>query len=177
MKDSILLRPLKEKDAPLMLEWLKDPDISHNFRFNIEEITIDTVLEFIRNSQNMEVTKNLAIVNETDEYLGTVSLKNIDSKAKSAEYAIALRKKAHGKRYGYWATVKILDEAFYTHGLERVYFNVLSDNINAVRFYEKFGFIYEGEFLNHIFVHNRIHSLKWFRLMKSEYERIMEMKI
>ena len=33
---------------------------------------------------------------QDDEYLGTISLKNIDLKNKNAEYAISTRKKARG---------------------------------------------------------------------------------
>ena len=175
MKNDILLRRLEEKDAPFMLEWLSDPDITRGFRFNTGGFTMESVLNFINESQNMDKNVNFAVAeSENDEYLGTISLKNIDFDAKSAEYAVALRKKAQGKGYGYKATAKILEYAFYTLGLKRVYLNVLSDNENAVRFYEKFGFVYEGEFLDHIFVRGEIHSLKWFRLMEKEYRKIRE---
>ena len=172
MKNSISLRPLKEKDAPLMLEWMKDSGVNRNFRFSAGQATIESVSEFISESQDMSVSANFAVVDESDEYLGTVSLKNIDHESKSAEYAIALRKKAQGKGCGYSSTLQILDHAFYALGLDRVYLNVLSDNEKAVKFYEKFGFVYEGEFLNHIFLRGEMHSLKWFRLLKSEYENI-----
>lgn len=178
MKDDILLRPLKEKDAPLMLEWLHDPDIVRNFRFDANSLTMDSVCTFIKESQEMKTDANFAIAHdETDEYFGTVSLKHIDRNIKSAEYAISLRKKAQGRGYGQMATVKILEHAFYGVGLERVYLNVLSDNENAVRFYEEFGFVYEGEFLSHICIGDKTHSLKWFRLMKNEYERIKKSKV
>jgi RimJ/RimL family protein N-acetyltransferase/dTDP-4-dehydrorhamnose 3,5-epimerase-like enzyme len=175
MKNNITLRALEEKDAPLMLEWIKDADINRYFQFDNENASIDSVLEFIKNSKNMVTNAHFAIINEkdkNDEYFGTASLKEINLNAKNAEYAIALRKEAQGKGYGYAATVKILEYAFYTLGLERVYLNVLSDNKNAVKFYEDFGFIYEGEFFNHISIHNKIHSLKYFRLLKREYESI-----
>ena len=172
MTDNIILRPLKEKDAPLILEWLKDKDVTRFFRFDTENATIDSTLEFINSSQNNNDSIHFAIAaSEDDEYLGTVSLKNIDQSAKTAEYVISLRKRAQGKGYGYEATVKILDYAFCQLNLVRVYLNVFSDNKKAINFYEKFGFIYEGEFLNHIRVRNEFKSLKWFRLTKSEYEQ------
>ena len=172
MKDNIILRPLEQKDAPLILEWLKDKEVTRFFRFDTENATIDSVQAFINDSRSNSENIHFAISDtKDDEYLGTVSLKNIDKNAKTAEYAISLRKKAHGKRYGYEATIKILDYAFSQLDLERVYLNVLSDNEKAIRLYEKLGFIYEGEFLNHIVVRNELKSLKWFRLTKYEYEQ------
>ena len=178
MTDNIILRPLEEKDAPLILEWLKDKDVTRFFRFNTENATMDSVLAFINDSHNTGDNIHFAITaSENDEYLGTVSLKNIDRDAKTAEYAISLRKKAHGKGCGYEATIKILDYAFCQLGLERVYLNVLSDNEKAVRLYENIGFVYEGEFLNHIMVRNELKSLKWFRLTKFEYEQRIKKQI
>ena len=171
MKNNIVLRQLHEKDAPFMLEWMKDKEVARNFRFEAGNATMQSVCGFIEASQNMETNANFAITEaNSDEYLGTVSLKNIDKQAKSAEYAIVLRKKAQGKQCGAAATAKILEYAYYTLELERVYLNVLSTNEKAIRFYEAFGFVYEGEFVNHVFVHGAMHSLKWFRLMKAEYE-------
>lgn len=174
LMSSISLRFLSEKDAPLMLEWLHDLEITSCFRFDTGLMSLDKVYEFIRDSQDATVNVHFAVTDtETDEYLGTVSLKNIDFSAKSAEYAIVLRKKAQRHGCGYAATKQILEYAFYKLDIQRVYLNVLSDNEMAVRFYEKFGFIFEGEFLRHVFIRGEIHSLKWFRLMRQEYEKIM----
>ncbi len=172
MRTDVVIRKLNEYDAPLMLECLKDPQINGNFRFESEKITMNNIYDFIRKSQCMDINVHFAVTDESDEYFGTVSLKNIDLSSKSAEYAIVLRSCAHGRGYGYVATVKILEYAFYNLGLDRVYLNVLSNNEKAVKFYERFGFIYEGSFLNHVSIRGEIRSLKWFRLMKSEYEII-----
>ena len=167
---SIKLRPLSEKDAPLMLEWLKDKDVTRYFRFDSSSSTIESVVDFINESQNIDESVHFAIVNaDSDEYLGTISLKNIDSVAKNAEYAIVLHKNAHGKGYAQAATDSILDFGFNELGLERIYFNVVSANERAIRFYEKYGFINEGEFKSHINIRGEVYSLKWFRMMRDEY--------
>ncbi|MCL2089178.1 MAG: GNAT family N-acetyltransferase [Oscillospiraceae bacterium] len=168
----IKLRTLNPKDAPLMLEWMKDIQVNRYFRFNPDNVSIDSVNEFIANSQDNKVDNNFAIVDHTDEYLGTVSLKNIDTVVKSAEYAIALRKSAQGKKCGYHATMKILEYGFYELGLQRIYLNVSAENKTAVSFYERFGFVYEGEFVNHISIRGELHTLKWYRLLRDEWEEL-----
>lgn len=166
------LRRLKESDAQGMLEWMSDPQIQQWFRFQAGQKNMDNVLEFIRNAkiQPMEGGSiHYAVANETDEYLGTVSLKNINLKDANAEFAISLRVSAQGKGIGILATKAVLERAFEEICLERVYLNVLSENEKAIRLYKKVGFIFEGEFRNCIFLRGRYQSLKWYSMLQSEY--------
>jgi diamine N-acetyltransferase len=164
------LRKLAEKDAPFMLEWMKDENVKCYFRFNSDNITYESTLQYIEQSHQAINSYHFAIVDDSDEYLGTVSLKDVDIHAQCGEYAIALRTKAQGKGAGRYATEEILKFAFEQLGLNRVYLNVLSDNIHAINFYKKIGFIYEGEFYQHIKLRDELKSLMWFRMMRCEYE-------
>lgn len=165
----MLLRPLKEKDNKYMLEWMKDSRVNCFFRFNSDNTTIKTVTEFINNCLEDKHNYHFAIADENDIYQGTISLKNIDADANTAEYAIALRYEAQGKGLGTFATKQILNYAFETLKLNRVYLNVLSDNINAIKLYEKCGFVFEGEFKEHIKVHEQLKNLKWYGILKENY--------
>jgi len=169
MSDIISLRQLEEKDAPLIFEWVKDPDINQHFRFDSDAMTIDSVLGFIHKSQDISENAHFAIVDDTDEYMGTVSLKNIDKLTKTAEYAIAIRKKAQRKGYGRKSSLMLLDYAFNTIDLNRVYLNVMSNNVDAINLYENLGFTLEGELKDHIMVKDKLHSLQLYRIMKDEY--------
>lgn len=160
------LRYLQEKDAPLMMEWMKDPELACFFTFNIESVTEESILSFINKSKNDNKNKHYAITNEDDVYLGTISLKNISYKNSNAEYAITLRKSAIGKGIAEVATKRILDIAFNELNLNKVYLNVLSYNIRAIKFYEKFGFKYEGEFIEHVKIGDRYRNLKWYSIFK-----------
>ena len=66
---------------------------------------------FIDNSMS-ETNVNYAIVDDNDEYMGTISLKNIDLENKKAEYAICIRNCAMGKGFSKMATDEILRIAF-----------------------------------------------------------------
>lgn len=161
------LRKLESKDAHYMLEWMQDPNVSNWFRFDFSTMSVEKVLEFIENSLTSTLDKHYAIVNEEDEYLGTVSLKNIDSVNLNAEYAITLRTSGIGKGFAKFATNEILKIAFEDLELQRVYLNVRSDNERAISFYTKFGFVYEGEFINHLRINNDYYNLKWFAIVRS----------
>lgn len=165
----MVLRPLKEKDNNYMLEWMKDSRVNCFFRFNSENVTIKSVTEFINSCVEDNNNYHFAIADYNDIYQGTISLKNIDSDANTAEYAIALRYDAHGKGAGTFATKEILEYAFSKLNLNRVYLNVLADNVNAIRLYEKCGFIFEGEFKEHLKIHGELKNLKWYGILKENY--------
>lgn len=171
-ENSVTLRQLEEKDAEAMLEWIHDPEIQRAFRFNAEEKDRKAVLTFIRNA-GIECIDgkdiHYAIADKHDEYLGTISLKNIDTTARKAEYSISLRREAQGKGIAAKATLIVLRLFFEQYHFERIYLNVLSENERAIRLYEKCGFVYEGEFRNHLFLRGEYKSLKWYRMLRTEY--------
>ena len=166
------LRKLEERDAEGMLEWMKDPEINKNFRFSTDNKNLQDVLKFIREAKTMPIegkSIHYAIVGENDEYLGTISLKNINMVDKNAEYAISLRTKAQGKGTATQATKLLLKKAFELFNLERVYLNVLTDNVKAIKLYEKIGFVYEGEFRKCLFLRGEYKDLKWYSILRDEY--------
>lgn len=163
----VLLRELKDKDADGMLEWMHESDVNQYFRFEADKMTKEKVEEFIRNSMT-EYSRNYAVVDENDSYLGTISLKNINYHDGNAEYAISLRKCARGTGAAKSATFELLGIAFNELGLEKVYLNVLSSNLRAIRFYEKMGFRFVGESRKHVKIKDTFHDLMWFEILKEE---------
>lgn len=166
------LRKLQKKDAAGMLEWMHDPEFQKHFQIDMMNRKMEDVIEFINQSQSDLIegkSIHYAIAGEEDEYLGTISLKDIDLSARKAEFAISLRKMAQGKGIATEATRELLRLAFDKFGLERVYLNVLSENRSAIHLYEKCGFVYEGAFRNHLFLKGEYKTLKWYSILKNEY--------
>ena len=82
------LRKLKQSDAPLMLEWMHDEDVVHFMKADFQHKTLGDCERFIESSQEDSKNIHLAAVDDTDIYMGTVSLKNIDNG--SSEFAITM---------------------------------------------------------------------------------------
>lgn len=160
---------LEDKDAIRILSWIKDPEINQYFQFNSAKANLDSVLAFIKESKNQSESIHMAVVDDNDFYLGTISLKNINLESSNAEYAISMCKDAHGTGAAKYATGEILKIAFENLNLNRVYLNVLSDNIRANKFYMKNHFIFEGELKEHIQINGVLKDLKWYRLLKCEF--------
>lgn len=171
----VKLRLLQEKDAPFMTEWMHDPEISQYFQKDMKHITLEDARRFCWEACRTGRAENgssvhYAIVEDSaDEYMGTISLKSIDLQNRSAEYAVSTRKCAHGKGIAAQATRLILREGFEKLNLHRIYLNVLSDNVRAVKFYEKAGFRFEGEFAESIMVRGEWKSLKWYAMLQNEF--------
>ena len=170
---NVKLRPLMEKDAPFMLEWMTDPEIIRFFRFDASKVTLDSCKAYIESASMQPDAIHFAIVDEDDEYLGTISLKEIDHADQCAEYAISTRKKAHGTGAAMQATKLILQYAFDTLGLERVYLNVLVDNGRANAFYRKAGFQFAREEPEALEISGEMKTLNWYEITKEEYPKAL----
>lgn len=150
-----------------MLEWLWDDAINRNFWFPFCEMTIEKVQAFIEHSFDEE-DQYFAITNEQDEYLETISLKNISQKNHNAEYAIVIRKIAQGTGAAMGATEELQRCAFEELGLHKIYLNVLEQNKRARRFYEKCGFELEGISKESVRIRGQHENLVWYGNLKGK---------
>lgn len=134
----INLRKLDMKDAPFMFEWMHDDFIVHNLQTDFTEKTIEDCYLFIESARNSLVDYHMAVVSDSDEYMGTVSLKHISCDI--AEFAIVIRSSAMGKGFSKYAMERMLDEGFYKLNISSIYWCVSPENKRAVRFYDKNGY-------------------------------------
>jgi RimJ/RimL family protein N-acetyltransferase len=132
------LRKLETKDAPAMLEWMHDKSVVTDLNTDFSSKTLEDCVTFIESSRRNKDNLHLAITDELDEYLGTVSLKHI--KDKTAEFGIVVRKKAMRRGYAWFGMEEIMKVAFEDLKLESVYWCVNKSNERAIRFYEKHNF-------------------------------------
>ncbi len=161
------LRRLELKDAPFMLEWMHDDNVTECLKTDFSAKTLSDTESFIITSWEHEDHLHLAIVSDKDEYMGTVSLKHIENC--TAEFAITVRADAMGRGYSWFGMESIIDKAFSELGLESVYWCVSRDNVRAIRFYDKHNFHealdippdilrrYEGN-----------NNLKWYSALKGD---------
>lgn len=163
------LRDLELKDAPLMLEWMHDKRVVGHLRADFEHKTLSDCEAFICHSKNKEHDIHLAVVTDEDEYMGTVSLKNIDRENNSAELSIAVRETAMGRGYSWYAIEEILRLSFEEYGLESVYWCISREDKRSVRFYDKHNFHEALDIPQQ--AANRYHGvddLKWYSVLKGD---------
>lgn len=163
------LRALKLKDAPLMLEWMHDNSVIHDLHTDFLSKTIADAETFISESLREKNHLHYAIASDTDEYMGTVSLKHIDYISKSAEFAIIVRSEAMGHGYSWYGMSEMLRKAFEEMDLESIYWCVSRKNVRAIRFYDKHNFHEALDISEEIL--SRYASeidLKWYSVLKGD---------
>lgn len=131
------LRRLEEKDATAMLEWMHDEDVIEYMQNDFMSKTLEDCKAFINDSYGKH-NIHLAIVNDFDEYMGTVSLKNIHNNM--AEFAITIRRCAMGKGVSKFGMSKIVEIGIKKLHLKMIYWCVSPENKRAVKFYDKNGY-------------------------------------
>ena len=134
------LRKLELKDAPLMLEWMHDQSVVENLQANFAAKTLADCEAFIRGSECVTDNYHLAIADENDVYMGTVSLKNIRQGNRNGEFAITVRKCAMGTGLAASAMQEMIRIGLTELGLQKIYWCVSPKNQRAVRFYDKSGY-------------------------------------
>lgn len=164
------LRNLMEKDAPLMLEWMHDPDVTKGLAGDFATKNLTDCQNFIKSCADDAENLHRAVVSDGDEYMGTVSLKQINRQTKTAEFAITIRKAAMQKGYAWYGMEKFLRLAFEEQDLECVYWCVSSENPRACKFYDKHGF----QRVTHIpesalEIYGDRKDLYWYRVRKDEF--------
>lgn len=163
----MLLRRLELKDASLMLAWMHDQSVVEKLKTNFASKTLSDCEAFIKASWDDKKNINLAIVSDTDEYMGTVSLKHIENG--TAEFAITVRAEAMGKGYSWYGMETIIEKAFDEYGLECVYWCVSRFNERAVRFYDKHNFHEALDIPASIIDrYSDLNDLKWYSVLKGD---------
>lgn len=142
-----------------MLEWMHDESVVCHLGTNFMEKTIDDCARFIAWANETDTDLHLAVVDDNDEYMGTVSLKHIQEG--TAEFAITVRACAMGKGYSRFGMAAILEKGIRELGLRAIYWCVSPDNHRAVRFYDKCGYVRTEQVPQH-FRENYSQSLIWY---------------
>jgi diamine N-acetyltransferase len=134
----IKLRRLKIEDAFSMLAFTSDLDTKINTNFSHYSRSIQDFNTFILKSLK-DIKNHHYAIDFDDKYAGTVSLKNINKKNKTAEFAIIVHPNFRGKGIGKHSLNLILKKAK-KENLNEVFLNVFEDNIRAISLYTKVGF-------------------------------------
>lgn len=163
----MILRKLKHKDAILMLEWMHDESVVGKLHTNFASKTLKDCENFIESSWNDKDNIHLAIASDTDEYMGTVSLKHIVDG--TAEFAITVRAEAMGKGYSWFGMESIIEKAFNEYDMECVYWCVSKSNERAVRFYDKHNFHEALDIPENVKArYSDLSDLKWYSVLKGD---------
>lgn len=138
--ERLRLAPAQSGDAETMSRWTED---SHYWRLlDDDPARILTPAEADRGPGATEFRLRTMA---DDRLIGFVALFNINYRHQSAMMAIGIGEQEYrGKGYGNEALRLLLAYGFRELNLYRIGLNVFSYNLDAIRAYERVGFVHEG---------------------------------
>ncbi len=164
----ITLRRFSETDVPLKVRWINDPRNNRFLHYDLPLVE-DATLAWFRRIQDSDSRLDLTI--ELDGTpVGIIGLLGIDRKNGSAELYITIGEPAcKGKGIAGKAMEQLLRMGF-GMGLNRIFLKTETENLGAVRAYEKFGFVREGCLRNELRTPNGYASRYLYAILKEEFE-------
>ena len=140
---NISIRKFEKKDIPDKVRWINDPLNNAFLHYDLPLTEKNTEAWFDNNKDNKN--RYDAIIDVDGKGVGLIGLISIDYKNRKAEYYVTIGERDYlGKGIAKKASVLLLEYAFRTLNLERIYLYTEVDNLSAVKLYEKIGFKREG---------------------------------
>ena len=156
----IYLRLMTYADTDLIVNWRNSDGVRKNFIYQAlftregHENWIRTMID------TGKVVQMIICEEETNRPVGSVYLRDIDMTHRKAEYGIFIGEEdARGKGYGSSAARLMIQYAFEEMDLHRLFLRVYAENIQAIRSYEKAGFVKEAHLRDDVCIQGKYHDI------------------
>lgn len=168
------LREICKDDMTEINKWRNSPELINYlgapFRYINEQVDLNWFDDYMKQRNN---SVRCAIISESNEIIGLVSLTEINYINRSAVFQIMIgESKNRGNGAGNFATKTILNHAFNNLNLNRVELTVLENNISAINFYESNGFICEGRKRQSNYKNGKYFDMLMYSILKDEFNDI-----
>lgn len=170
--ENIVLRPISKADTSFILKIRNDISIANNF-FSDPPLYDFKHEEWLKNLKN----SLYFVIYYMDNKCGLINISNIDYKNQKAEYGIVLKDECSGKGIAYNASILLIKYVFLNLNIRKIYLEVFSDNIKAIKLYKKLGFKEEGIFKNEIFKNGKYKDVIRMAIFKKEWLKNYENSI
>lgn len=165
----IYLRPMTYEDTDRIVNWRNDEEVRRNF-IHREKFTREGHINWMKQMVETGKVVQLMICEvDTDTPLGAVNIQNIDRQHNKAEYGIFIGEaSARGRGLGTAAAKLMLRYCFQEEKLNRIYLRALSTNEQAIRSYEKAGFVHEGLLRKDVCIDGEYRDIVWMAALNPD---------
>lgn len=156
----IYLRLMTYEDTDRIVKWRNSDGVRKNFIYQAL-FTRESHENWIRTMIDTgKVVQMIICEEDTDRPVGSVYLRDIDRTHEKAEYGIFIGEEdARGKGYGSAAARLMIRYAFEELKLHRLFLRVYAENIQAIRSYEKAGFVKEAHLREDVCINGKYYDI------------------
>lgn len=156
----IYLRLMTYEDTERIVNWRNSDGVRKNFIYQAL-FTRESHENWIRTMIDTGKVVQMIICEEgTERPVGSVYLRDIDRNHQKAEYGIFIGEEdARGKGYGSAAARLMIQYAFGELELHRLFLRVYAENAQAIRSYEKAGFVKEAHLRDDVCINGKYHDI------------------
>lgn len=167
----IYLRLMTHEDTELIVTWRNSEEVRRNFIYQAS-FTREGHESWIKNMVATGKVIQMIICDLADDTpLGSVYIRDIDRQHRKAEYGIFIgERSARGRGVGTAAARLMLEYCFCVEKLHRVYLRVFASNEQAIRSYEKAGFMKEGFLRGDVFIDGQYRDIVWMAALNPDWK-------
>lgn len=169
MEYQIYLRPMVEEDTDMIVAWRNKPSVKNYFIYQAD-FTKEGHLHWLHEVVEKGHACQMIICDkEGDKPLGSVYIRDIDPVHHKGEYGIFIGEEAaRGRGIGTQAAKLMIQYGFEKLGLHRIYLRALAGNDQAIRSYEKAGFVHEGYLHDDVCINGNYVDIVWMAIINNE---------
>lgn len=159
-KSGVYLRKMTYEDTDNIVAWRNSDSVRGNFIYQ-KLFTRESHENWIKTMIDTgKVVQMMICECETGRPVGSVYIRDIDPVHQKAEYGIFIGAvDARGKGYGTAAAKLMIRYSFEELKLHRLFLRVYAENLQAIRSYEKAGFVKEAFLHDDVFVNGKFRDI------------------
>lgn len=168
-KAGIYLRKMTWEDTDRIILWRNSDAVRKNFIYQ-EFFTRESHENWIRTKiETGEAVQMIICDTVSDSPLGSVYIRDIDRRHQKAEYGIFIGEpSARGRGLGTAAAKLMLRYCFTEEKLHRIYLRAFAGNKQAIRSYEKAGFVREGYLREDVLIEGEYCDMVWMAALNAQ---------
>ncbi|MEK6753691.1 MAG: GNAT family protein [Chloroflexota bacterium] len=167
------LRAVEREDVAKFHEWINDPEVTRGLALYLPMSMTDEENWFNSLEKRDQKEKPLSIEVRRGKgwkLIGNCAVFGIDLVNSHAELGIMLGEKSEwNKGYGSEVMSLLVRHCFETLNLNRAFLRVYTENIRAVRSYEKAGFVLEGRLREAVYKFGKYDDVLIMSVLRSEW--------
>lgn len=161
-----------QRDLDDRHRWMNDPQVLKYLGTRgapLSRADVGAYLEKV--SKDATDTIEFAIETHDGRHIGGTTLRGIERVARKAEFALVIGEADfRGRGYGAEVTRLMVDFAFETLNLNRVWLTVNVENIAGLKSYEKAGFRIEGTLRDQTYARGRYYDAHIMGVLRRDWE-------